>query len=80
VQCRDRTGSASTEKYRAILPALDRDARDSLAAIELILARPAISSLLAANLNACVHLRTLLTALFLVCEMLSSCFTSNSIR
>jgi hypothetical protein len=59
---------------------LDRDARDSLAAIELVLAQPSISSQLVDNLNASVHLRTLLTDLFLVGEILRSRFTSNSIR
>ena len=49
---------------------LDRDARDSLAAIELVLAQPAISSQLVDNLNASIHLRALLTDLFLVSEIL----------
>ena len=73
-------GSASTEKYHAFLPVLERDARDSLAAIELVLAQPSISSQLVDNLNASVHPRTLLTDLFLVGEILRSRFTSNSIR
>jgi len=45
---------------------LDRDARDSLAAIELVLAQPVISSQLIDNLNASIHLRALLTDLFLL--------------
>ena len=49
---------------------LDRDARDSLATIELVLAQPAISSQLIDNLNASIHLRALLTDLFLVGEIL----------
>ena len=49
---------------------LDRDARDSLAAIELVLAQPVISSQLIDNLNASIHLRALLTDLFLVSEIL----------
>ena len=49
---------------------LDRDSRDSLAAIELVLAQPAISSQLIDNLNASIHLRALLTDLFLVDEIL----------
>ena len=48
---------------------LDRDARDSLAAIELVLAQPAISSQLIDNLNASIHLRALLTDLFLLDEI-----------
>jgi hypothetical protein len=73
-------GLAATEKYHAFLAVLDRDARDSLAAIELVLAQPSISSQLVDNLNASLHLRALLTDLFLVGEILRSRLTSNSIR
>jgi len=58
------------EKYHAFLSVLDRDARDSLAAIDLVLAQPSISSQLVDNLNASVHLRALLTDLFLVSDVL----------
>jgi hypothetical protein len=58
------------EVYRAFLAVLDRDAKDSLAAIELVLAQPAISSQLIDNLNASIHLRALLTDLFLIEEIL----------
>ena len=51
---------------------LDRDARDSLAAIELVLAQPVISSQLIDNLNASIHLRALLTDLFLVDEIVKA--------
>ena|ERR1700678_2293580 len=57
-------------KYLAFFAVLDRDSRDSLAAIELVLAQPAISSQLIDNLNASIHLRALLTDLFLVDEIL----------
>jgi hypothetical protein len=60
------------EKYHAFFAVLDRDARDSLAAITLVLAQPSISSQLVDNLNASVHLRALLTDLFLVSDILSS--------
>ena len=56
--------------YHAFLAVLDRDARDSQAAIELVLAQPAISSQLIDNLNASIHLRALLTDLFLIDEVL----------
>jgi hypothetical protein len=58
------------ERYKAFFAVLDRDARDSLAAIELVLAQPTISSPLIDNLNASIHLRALLTDLFLVSETL----------
>jgi hypothetical protein len=60
------------EKYRAFIAVLDRDARDSLAALELVLAQPVISSQLIDNLNASIHLRALLTDLFLFDEILKA--------
>jgi hypothetical protein len=63
-------GLEPAEKYLAFFAVLDRDARDSLAAIELVLAQPTISSQLIDNLNASIHLRALLTDLFLVDEIL----------
>jgi hypothetical protein len=60
----------SAEKYQAFFAVLDRDARDSFAAIELVLAQPAISSQLIDNLNASIHFRALLTDLFLITEIL----------
>jgi len=62
-------GLEPAEKYLAFFAVLDRDARDSLAAVELVLAQPAISSQLVDNLNASIHLRALLTDLFLVGEI-----------
>jgi hypothetical protein len=59
----------SAEKYIAFLDVLDRDARDSLRTIELVLAQPAISSQLIDNLNASLHLRALLTDLFLLSDI-----------
>lgn len=58
------------ERYRAFLTVLDRDARDALAAVELVLAQPAVSSQLVDNLNASIHVRALLTDLFLIDEVL----------
>jgi hypothetical protein len=62
-------GLEPADKYLAFFAVLDRDARDSLAAIELVLAQPAISSQLIDNLNASIHLRALLTDLFLLGEI-----------
>jgi hypothetical protein len=58
------------DRFGAFLAVLDRDARDSLAAMELVLAQPAISSQLIDNLNASMHLRALLTDMFLLGEVL----------
>ena len=60
------------EQYQAFFAVLDRDAHDSLAAIELVLAQPSISSQLIDNLNASIHLRALLTDLFLLSEIVKT--------
>jgi hypothetical protein len=59
-------------RYYTFFKVLGRDADDSLAAIELVLAQPAISSQLIDNLNASIHLRALLTDLFLVSEIVET--------
>lgn len=56
-------------RYAAFLAVLTRDAADSQAALELVLAQPSLSSQLIDNLNASIHLRALLTDLFLVDEI-----------
>ena len=58
------------EPYNAYLTVLDADARASLAAIQLVIAQSTISSQLIDNLNASIHLRALLTDLFLIDEIL----------
>jgi hypothetical protein len=58
------------ERYLAFLAVLEKDALDSLATIHLVLAQPTISSQLIDNLNASIHLRALLTDLFVIDEIL----------
>ena len=58
------------ERYLAFLSVLENDGKNSLAAINLVLAQPTISSQLIDNLNASIHLRALLTDLFLIDEIL----------
>jgi hypothetical protein len=65
-------GLEPAEKYHAFIAVLHRDAQDSLAALELVLAQPTISSQLIDNLNASIHLRALLTDLFLIDEILKT--------
>ncbi len=60
------------ERYYTFFKVLGRDADDSLAAIELALAQPTISSQLIDNLNASIHLRALLTDLFLVSDIVET--------
>jgi hypothetical protein len=69
-----------TETYQAFLAVLDRDAQSSLAALELVRAQPSISSQLIDNLNASIHLRALLTDLFLVGDVLRSRLASKTNR
>ncbi len=58
------------EPYLTYLAVLEKDAGASLAAIQLVLAQNPISSQLIDNLNASIHLRALLTDLFLVDEIM----------
>lgn len=63
-------GLAPPDRYRDMLEVVARDARSAGAAVRLVLAQPSISSQLVDNLNASVHLRALLTDLFLLDEAL----------
>jgi hypothetical protein len=56
--------------YDGFRSTLECDVQDSLACIDLVLAQPALSSQLIDNLNASIHLRALLTDLFLFGEVL----------
>lgn len=56
--------------YRDFLDAMNADAKRAQAGVKLVLGKPAISSQLIDNLNASIHLRALLTDLFLIDEAL----------
>ena len=60
------------DRYLAFIDVLGRDARSALAAFQLVLAQPSISSQLVDNLNASIHVRALLTDLFLIDEILKT--------
>jgi hypothetical protein len=64
----ERPDQAAT--YDAFLDVLDRDAQAAQAAIRVVTAQAGISSLLVDNLNASVHVRTLLTDVFVIDEAL----------
>lgn len=68
-----RQSAEHAPKFQAFQAVLERDARDTLAAVELVLTQAVISSQLIDNLNASIHLRALLTDLFVVDEVLKSC-------
>ncbi len=65
-----RLDADSMAPYAAFMEVIDRDARAARAAMSLVLAQPAISSQVIDNLNASIHLRALLTDLFLIDEVL----------
>jgi hypothetical protein len=56
--------------YRAFIEVIDRDARSALAATQLVLAQPSITSQIIDNFNASIHVRALLTDIFLIDEVL----------
>jgi hypothetical protein len=58
------------DRYLAFLDVLDDDARKALAALRLAIAQPSLSSQIIDNLNASIHVRALLTDLFLIDEIL----------
>jgi len=60
---------AVSRQYLNFLKVLQEDAAKALAAMELVLAQANISSQLIDNLNASLHVRALLTDLFLLDEM-----------
>lgn len=65
----DGAGLQPAERYEAFIAVIERDARDAQAAIRVVLAQPSISSQLVDNLNASIHVRALLTDLFLIDEV-----------
>ena len=67
-----RAGVEPVAPYLAFVAVIDNDARHAQAAVQLVLAQPAISSQMVDNLNASIHLRALLTDLFLIDEVLKT--------
>ncbi len=62
--------AAPHASFKNFLALLDQDGKNALAAIEMVLSLPSISSQVIDNLNALIHLRALLTDLFLIDEIL----------
>ena len=63
-------GLTWSESHENFLGVLCRDAQDSLATMGMVLSQRDISSQLIDNLNASIHLRALMTDLFLVGDIL----------
>ena len=64
--------------YEAFAALLERDASRAKVAIDLVMAQPGVSSQVIDNLNGSIHLRAVLTDLFLIDEILRP-RASNSI-
>jgi len=71
-ECVKPLGADAAAPYFEFIRVIDRDARDANAAVKLVLALPSIGSQVVDNLNASIHLRALLTDLFLIDEVLKS--------
>jgi hypothetical protein len=67
---RQRHSEGEIVSFEALLAAIESDSAKARAAASLVLAQPAISSQLIDNLNASIHVRALLTDLFVVDEAL----------
>jgi hypothetical protein len=65
-------------RYHAFGAVLERDASSAEAAIQLVLAQSAIGSQVVDNLNASVHVRALLTDLFLIDEVLKGAVPASA--
>ena len=68
--CVRRLGIPLPAPYDAFIHLVEADVRSALAAVQLVLAQPSIGSQLVDNLNASIHLRAVLTDLFLLDEVL----------
>jgi len=66
----EQVNPSQVDSYRAFIDVLANDAKTSQAAVGLLLSQSSISSQLVDNLNASIHLRALLTDLFIVDEAL----------
>ena len=63
-------GSRDGERYQEFIEVMRRDSAAARAAVQLVLAQPGITSQMVDNLNGMIHLRALLTDVFLLDEIL----------
>lgn len=71
-ECGQALGVAGPEALDGFLKVLDADAAATQAALRFVLAQPGISSQMIDNVNASIHVRALLTDVFIVDEILKS--------
>ena len=67
----DEKKVANPDAYHDFIKVLRLDANHALAAVRLVLAQKTISSQMVDNLNAMIHLRALLTDVFLIDEIIN---------
>lgn len=72
LECAKELGVTDVTPYRKFIDVINRDAGDAQAALQIVLAQPAIGSQTIDNLNASIHVRALLTDLFLIDEILKT--------
>jgi hypothetical protein len=65
-KCAGRLDGQPPAPYEAFTRVIEHDVRNAQAAVQLVLAQPSIGSQLVDNLNASIHLRAVLTDLFLL--------------
>ncbi len=62
-------GLEPADRYHAFIDVIEQDARAASTGLQLVLAQASMSSQLIDNMNASIHLRALLTDLFLIDEI-----------
>lgn len=76
--CVRQLGIQSPAPYDTFIAVVEQDVRCAQAAVQLVLAQPTIGSQVIDNLNASIHLRAVLTDLFLLDEVLKGARTKLS--
>jgi hypothetical protein len=76
--CASALGIGPKDALDGFLEVLGRDAAATQAAIRLVLGQPGISSQMVDNLNASIHVRALLTDVFVVDEVLKTSTASTA--
>jgi hypothetical protein len=71
-ECAAALGVGPTDALDGFLKTLEADAATTQSALRLVLGQPGISSQMVDNLNASIHVRALLTDVFIVDEILKS--------
>ncbi len=71
-------GLEPAERYHAFIDVIEQDARAASAGLQLVLAQASMSSQLIDNMNASIHLRALLTDLFLIDEIVKRALAKSS--